>query len=225
MSQHSEIIAIIPARGGSRGIPRKNIRLLGDAPLVAWSIKAARRCDGIDRVIVSTDDAEIAAISREYGAEVPFLRPPELSRDDSLIGEAETHAIRQLEAAGSLVGGVSDSLSHPSVPHAGHAGQGRGRASGRAPFQDGQAHPRAAGPVRDPGRGRNPAARHPLCFRACALACMYRSYGLISAFARGEVSGRVVFYPVTDPVALVDIDTPADLERARALVAEGGLHA
>lgn len=224
MSQHPEIIAIIPARGGSRGIPRKNIQLLGGSPLVAWSIKAARRCDGIDRVIVSTDDAEIAAISREYGAEVPFLRPPELSRDDSLVGEAETHAIRQLEAAGRLVGGYL--TLYPTHPFRTPDMLDKAAAAVRAGH-----HFKTVKPIRvRPGQyvtlGEGGILRPvtPL-LPGLRLGVLYRSYGLISAFARGEVSGRVIFYPVTDPVALVDIDTPADLERARALAAEGGLHA
>ena len=78
-----KIYAIIPARGGSKGVPRKNIRLVGGHPLIAYSIVAARQCRRIDRVIVSTDSPEIADIARAYGAEAPFLRPPELAQDAS----------------------------------------------------------------------------------------------------------------------------------------------
>ena len=67
--------AIIPARGGSKGVPRKNARPLAGLPLVAYSIRAALACPQVDRVLVSTDDEEIAAIAVEHGAEVPFLRP------------------------------------------------------------------------------------------------------------------------------------------------------
>ena len=75
--------ALIPARGGSKGVPRKNIKLLGGIPLIAHSIKACQASARIGRIIVSTEDEEIAAISKHYGAEVPFLRPVELSRDES----------------------------------------------------------------------------------------------------------------------------------------------
>jgi hypothetical protein len=78
-----EVLAIIPARGGSKGIPRKNIRLFAGYPLIAWSIAAARQARLVTRTIVSTDDAEIAAVAREYGAEVPFLRPSELAQDQT----------------------------------------------------------------------------------------------------------------------------------------------
>lgn len=77
------IIGLIPARSGSKGIPGKNIKLLGGYPLIAYSIVASKLSSRIDRTIVSTDSEEYAEIARFYGAEVPFLRPPELARDDS----------------------------------------------------------------------------------------------------------------------------------------------
>jgi CMP-N-acetylneuraminic acid synthetase len=76
-----EILALIPARGGSKSIPRKNIKLLAGYPLIAYSIAAALAAETVSRVIVSTDDEEIAAISRDYGAETPFLRPVQFSQD------------------------------------------------------------------------------------------------------------------------------------------------
>jgi CMP-N-acetylneuraminic acid synthetase len=79
----SGVLAIIPARGGSKSIPRKNIRNFAGHPLIAYSIAAGLAAKTVDRVIVSTDDEEIAAIARRYGAETPFLRPPEISQDDT----------------------------------------------------------------------------------------------------------------------------------------------
>ncbi|WP_170958923.1 acylneuraminate cytidylyltransferase family protein [Magnetospirillum sp. 15-1] len=76
------LLAIIPARGGSKGVPRKNIRMVGGKPLLAWSIEAARASRAVSRVVVSTDDAEIAEIARQYGAEV-LMRPAGLAADDS----------------------------------------------------------------------------------------------------------------------------------------------
>ena len=80
---NKKISAIIPARGGSKGIPRKNIKLLKDHPLLAYTIAACKMSKNIDRVIVSTEDEEIASIALRYGAEVPFMRPVELSSDDA----------------------------------------------------------------------------------------------------------------------------------------------
>ncbi len=91
------IIAFVFARGGSKGVPRKNLRLLGGKPLIAHSIEAARASSLVDRVVVSTDDLEIAQVARDWGAEVPFMRPEELARDDSPEWLAWRHAIIEME--------------------------------------------------------------------------------------------------------------------------------
>lgn len=88
--------AFIFARGGSKGLPGKNTRRLGGKPLIAWSIEHALVIKRIARVIVSTDSQEIAAVAREYGAEVPFIRPAELARDDSPEWLAWRHALNYL---------------------------------------------------------------------------------------------------------------------------------
>lgn len=92
------VVGIIFARGGSKGVPGKNIRLLSGKPLIAYAIDTARQSRFINRVLVSTDDGEIAEIARQYGAEVPFLRPPQLAQDDSAEWLAWQHAIRTIEA-------------------------------------------------------------------------------------------------------------------------------
>jgi CMP-N-acetylneuraminic acid synthetase len=89
-------VAFIFARGGSKGLPGKNIRLLGGKPLIAWSVEHALAVKRIERVIVSTDSEEIAAVAREHGAEVPFIRPAELARDDSPEWLAWHHALNYL---------------------------------------------------------------------------------------------------------------------------------
>lgn len=88
-----EILAIIPARGGSKGLPGKNIRMMHGHPLIAYSILAAQQCRQITRVVVNTDHAEIADIARRYGAEVPFLRPAEFAQDTSTDLEVFRHAL------------------------------------------------------------------------------------------------------------------------------------
>lgn len=96
-------VAFIFARGGSKGVPQKNIRVLGGKPLIAWSIEHALAVKRIDRVIVSTDSEEIAAAAREYGAQVPFIRPAELARDDSPEWLAWRHALNYLlESDGAI---------------------------------------------------------------------------------------------------------------------------
>jgi N-acylneuraminate cytidylyltransferase len=86
-------LAIIPARGGSKRIPRKNIKLFGGKPMIAWSIEAAKQSECFDRIIVSTDDSEIAEVAISYGAEVPFMRPPELSDDHTGTTKVVAHAV------------------------------------------------------------------------------------------------------------------------------------
>lgn len=99
-------VAVIPARGGSKRIPRKNIRPFIGRPMIAWSIDAALRAGVFDRIVVSTDDPEIREISLAAGAEVPFMRPPELSDDHTPTVPVIRHAIRWLEADGAEVRNV-----------------------------------------------------------------------------------------------------------------------
>ncbi|MDA5194711.1 pseudaminic acid cytidylyltransferase [Govanella unica] len=96
-------IAIIPARGGSKRIPGKNVKIFAGRPVIAYSIAAAHATGLFDHVIVSTDDEEIAAIARDHGAEVPFIRPPELSGDHMGTTPVTQHAIRWFQTAGADV--------------------------------------------------------------------------------------------------------------------------
>jgi len=102
VSLNGGIVALIPARGGSKGIPRKNIKPLGGKPLIAHSIEIALASSLIDRVVVSTEDVEIAMVARQFGAEVPFTRPEELARDDSPELLTWKHAIRELRRGTGL---------------------------------------------------------------------------------------------------------------------------
>lgn len=94
----NSVLALIPARGGSSRVPRKNIRNLGGKPLIAHTIEDAIQSEMVDSTVVSTDDEEIASISREWGADVPFLRPEELATDTSPTGPVIRHALDWLES-------------------------------------------------------------------------------------------------------------------------------
>jgi CMP-N,N'-diacetyllegionaminic acid synthase len=114
MENSWDVLALIPARGGSKGIPGKNLRFLGGIPLLAHALRNARSARKIGRVIVSTDSPEIAAAARSHGAEVPFLRPSDLARDESPMLGVVVHAFRAVSAAGREPGAVV--LLQPTSP-------------------------------------------------------------------------------------------------------------
>jgi N-acylneuraminate cytidylyltransferase len=107
------VIAVIPARGGSKSVPGKNIRSLGGKPLLAWSIDVAQQVSEIDRIIVSTDDTEIASIARAYGAEV-YIRPGHLATDEALVIDALKDLLQTLEAEDVMPEWVT--LLEPTCP-------------------------------------------------------------------------------------------------------------
>lgn len=96
MIDDKTVLGVILARGGSKGLLRKNVRNLAGKPLIAWTIEAGHESEYLDRLILSSDDDEIMAVAREYGCEIPFRRPAELARDDSTSMDALLHALDQL---------------------------------------------------------------------------------------------------------------------------------
>ena len=97
MYKSKSILGLIPARGGSKGFPRKNIKLLLGKPLIAWTIEQALASKYLDKVVVSTDDKEIAEISKKYGAEIPFMRPKKLAEDNAKGIDVVLHTINWLK--------------------------------------------------------------------------------------------------------------------------------
>jgi CMP-N-acetylneuraminic acid synthetase len=108
------VLAIITARGGSKGIPRKNIRLLAGKPLLQYTAEAALAAKQLERVILSTEDEEIAQVGKICGLEVPFLRPPELARDDTPTLPVLQHAVNALEKTGARFDAIC--LLQPTAP-------------------------------------------------------------------------------------------------------------
>ena len=96
-----EVWAVIPARGGSKGVPGKNLRLLDGRPLIAHAIETARAAEEVTRIIVSTEDPDIASVAREFGAEVPFLRPEELAGDRANLRDAVNYTVDRLAGEGA----------------------------------------------------------------------------------------------------------------------------
>jgi N-acylneuraminate cytidylyltransferase len=233
--QRAEVLAVIPARGGSKGIPRKNIRSFAGHPLIAYSIQAGLSAQTVTRVIVSTDDEEIAAVARQYGADVPFLRPGEFAQDQSLdlpvfqhvlewLGEHENYhpdVVVQLRPTSpvrppTLVDeAVRLLLEHPeadSVRGVVPAGQNPHK-MWRIDPETGQMRPllQVAG-ITEPYN----APRQ-------VLPPVFWQTGHIDAirprvFAQGSMSGQVILPVMVEPAYTVDIDTPKDWARSEWLV-------
>jgi pseudaminic acid cytidylyltransferase len=110
-------LAVIPARGGSKRIPRKNVALFAGRPMIGYAIAVAQNSGLFDRIVVSTDDAEIAEVARSMGAQVPFMRPAELANDHAVTGAVVVHAVQYFEAQGWL-NGVDPEVCciYPGVP-------------------------------------------------------------------------------------------------------------
>ncbi|MEF2232197.1 MAG: acylneuraminate cytidylyltransferase family protein [Pseudodesulfovibrio sp.] len=213
-----EVLALIPARGGSKGIPRKNIQPLNGVPLIAYTIDVALRACNVTRVIVSTDDPEIAAVARNYGAEVPFLRPRAIAGDDAAIGDAFAHAARELDRRGyvpaytATLYPTSPFRSVELVEHLVNVGIERNcrivtvKALDLGDW-DGLA---CSGDVFRPLR--------PVPDQAAMLA--YRSYGVFSGMGAAN-SPRTYVHELRDPASFIDIDAPEDLRLAEEILARG----
>jgi N-acylneuraminate cytidylyltransferase len=230
-----EVLAIIPARGGSKGIPRKNIRSFAGHPLIAYSIEAGLQAKTVTRVIVSTDDEEIAAVARQYGAEVPFLRPAEFAQDRTLdlpvfqhvlawLGEHEhyqpdvvvqlrpTSPVRPPTLVDEAVCLLLDNPQADSV---------------RGVVPSGQ-NPHKMWRI-DPETGRMKpllmveGVAEPYNAPRQALPPVYWQTGHIDAirprvFAQDSMSGSIILPVMIDPAYTVDIDTPKDWARSEWLV-------
>jgi CMP-N-acetylneuraminic acid synthetase len=225
------VIGIVTARGGSKGVPRKNVRMLGGKPLLAWTAEAARNAASLTRVILTTDDEEIAAVGRASGLDVPFMRPAELAQDATPTLPVMQHAIAWLEAAGDRYDAVV--LLQPTSPL---------RTSATIDacvrlLEDTSADSvvtvlpvpaehnphwvyfRDAGGVLRLATGEpTPIARRqdlPPAFHRDGSVFVTRRDVLM---AQGSLYGaRVLGHPI-DPAESVDIDTPEDWEHAEALL-------
>jgi YrbI family 3-deoxy-D-manno-octulosonate 8-phosphate phosphatase len=238
----TEVLAIIPARGGSKGIPRKNIRLFAGYPLIAWSIAAAKQSGLVTRVIVSTDDEEIAAVAREYGAETPFLRPVELAQDKSTDLPLFEHALKWLEDVESYrpdvvvqlrptspirPRGMLDDAIRILLTHQ-DADCVRGVVpAGQNPFKMWR--------FKDDGKPLKPLLQldevpEPYNAPRQALPPVYWQTGHIDAIRvstitqKGSLTGDVIYPLVIDPRYTVDIDTLPDWAKYEALAYSEGLN-
>ena len=221
-------VAVIPARGGSKRIPRKNVRPFDGKPMLAYSIEAALQSGCVDRLIVSTDDTEIADVARAHGAEVPFLRPSNLADDQTHVGAVIRHAIRWLADQGHAPDFVCGLFATAPFLTAEILRDGfeKLRAAPDKQFAFGVAKfsfpiQRAVRMV--PGGGVEPFRPECMAMRSQDLEEAYHDagqffWGRTDAF----LSGASIFTPRSIPILIPshrvqDVDTPADWERAEYL--------
>jgi N-acylneuraminate cytidylyltransferase len=234
------ILALIPARGGSKSIPHKNIRPLAGLPLIAYSVAAAAASKRVTRIIVSTDDAEIARIARDFGAETPFLRPAEFSQDNTLDLPVFTHALgwlkehenyqpeilvqlrptSPLRPPDCVDQAIQVLLDHPEAD------------SVRGVIPSGQ-NPYKMWQFTDQGRMTPllslPGVPEPFNAPRQALPPTYWQTGhidtirLSTILQKGSLSGDVIYPLQIDPRYAVDIDTLRDWQRAEWLINQGDL--
>lgn len=230
-----EVLALIPARGGSKGVPRKNIRNFAGVPLIAYSIAAALQAELVTRVIVSTDDEEIAAVAREWGAETPFLRPSELAQDDTTDLPVFEHALQWLREnesyqpgiviqlrptspirpVGLLDEAIKKLLEHPEADCV------RGVVpSGQNPFKmwriggNGQLEPLLSLPnMKEPYNA--PRQELPKTYWQTGHVDVIRASTILE---KGSLTGDIILPILIDPRYTVDIDTPSDMVRYARLM-------
>lgn len=233
MAQRPIVLGIIPARGGSKSVPKKNIHPLAGKPLIAYSILSAQEARRLDRFIVSTDDQEIASVARRYGAEAPFMRPSELAEDDTPDLPVFQHA---LEWLWQHEGYRPDIIVHlrPTQPL-------------RQPQDIDQVVDMLIASDADSVKSVRPVVEHPhkmwrleggrlepylrTEFRKRVgpdyprqkLEQVYVSTGVVDAVRRevvegGSTTGTKVLPYLTDPATSVDLDTPHDFVLAEMLM-------
>ncbi len=241
MVKKPDVLAIIPARGGSKGIPRKNIRNFSGYPLIAWSIAAAKKSQSVTRVIVSTDDEEIAAVAREWGAETPFLRPAEFAQDKTTDLPVFVHALEWLKQHENYRPDVVIQL-RPTSPirpstcvdqaveillRNADANSVRGVVpAGQNPHKMWRLNPNPENPMRN--LLDVPGIEEPYNAPRQILPDVYWQTGHIDAIRpdvilAGSMSGKNIYPLLIDPKYTVDLDNLNDWVRAEWLVKYGGL--
>jgi YrbI family 3-deoxy-D-manno-octulosonate 8-phosphate phosphatase len=230
-----QVLALIPARGGSKSIPRKNIKLLAGHPLVAYSIAAALQAKCVTRTIVSTDDEEIAAVARQYGAETPFLRPAEFAQDQTTDLPVFQHALAWLAENEAYVPDIIVQLRPTSpirppdcvdqavnilIEHPGTDSVRGVVPSGQNPFkmwrigEEGSMTPLLS----------VPGIQEPFNAPRQALPATYWQTGHIDAIwtktvnEQKSLSGKVIFPLILDSRYTIDIDTLKDWQRAESMI-------
>ena len=230
------VLALVPARGGSRGIPRKNITPLAGKPLLHWTIEAALACDRIERVLVSTDEPEIADVALACGADVPFLRPAVLASDEAPGIDPVLHAVRWLEEREgyrpewvALLQPTSPLRSTDDIRGALALGEGRGAAAVVSVTEAAQ-HPWWMKTMDDGGRLRDWSEVPERAARRQDLPPAYALNGAIYLVRRRALMAQESLAPEPclgfemPPERSLDVDTAWDLHLAHLILTERPAH-
>lgn len=217
-AERREVLALIPARGGSKGLPRKNLALLCGLPLIAYTIRAALACRSISRVLVVTEDEEIAGVSRDFGADVPFLRPAELASDSSNLDDSFAFTLERLRGQGYAPDSVvfcfpTSPFRTPALMDRLVARLGRGHKAvltARRVDRCGEYY------RPDPESG----LLRPVAPLRGALPC-YKAYDIFSGYNLEPSPLGTYLHRVDDPVMCIDIDGPRDLQYAELVISSG----
>ena len=221
-------VAVIPARGGSKRIPRKNIRSFNGKPILAYSIAAAQASRCIDRLIVSTDDPEIAEVARAYGAEVPFLRPNNLADDQTHLDAVMCHAVRWLIDQGNAPEYVCGLFATAPFLTAGLLREGLSRLQADPEKQHAFGVAQFSFPIQRairilPHGGVEPFQPECMTMRSQDLEAAYHDAGQFFWGRTAAILARAsIFSPHAIPIVIPayrvqDIDTSEDWERAELL--------
>lgn len=226
------VLGIITARGGSKGVPGKNIKLLAGKPLLAWTAEAARASKRLTRTILSTDDPAIASVGRDAGIDVPFMRPPELARDTTPTLPVLQHAVRALEEQGErydaicLLQPTSPLRKHDTIDNCIELLETRGADSAVTVLPVPAEHNPHWVFFVDQGEVLTPAMPGPLVSRRQDLPAAFHREGQVYVTRRDVLMDRNSIYGdrmvgyALDPRDTVNIDTSADWSRAEQLLAE-----
>lgn len=234
----ARMLAVIPARGGSKRLPGKNVRRLAGLPLIAWTIRTAAAAGVFDELLVSTDDEEIADVAIRYGASVPWLRPDELSTDTATSVDVVLHAISACESAGAAADSVM--LLQPTSPFRSVETIRRAvelhEQAGNPPVVSvcpAKAHPAWCFLVDGEGRMRGYAGDGALPARSQDLPPVYQLNGSVYLATAHDLRSERSFFcsrthalVVTQPEESIDVDDAWDWQLAECIAAglasEGG---
>jgi N-acylneuraminate cytidylyltransferase len=236
MNTETTVLAVIPARGGSKGLPGKNIRPFCGLPLIGHSIRLAQRCPQITRTIVSTDSPEIMEVARQLGADVPFLRPAALAQDDTPMWSALQHALQAVEALDGnkyqfllLLDPTSPCRLPEDIAGALNKLQGHPDADGVIGVSQPDFNPIWHCVVENDGwmsdlipAGALYTRRQdvPKVYRINASLYIWRAKFIRASSGNWRADGRHLLYEVPEDRA-VHIDTIEEFERAELLIREG----